>query len=674
MLNKSMKGAAAVTLACGIGVLGASPALAASTSQVDVGINAAAIPGAKVFGNTPANTAEAVSFVFKAQHLSQLEQQADNGFNSFLSVNQFAAQYGQPNTNITALRNYLAGYGITTVPYKNNLDVSATGTAGEFDKALSVTQHQYQTAAVNNAGSAPIPAQTFHGVSGQASLPSSIAQNLEAIFGLTNYQPSVSNARHTLATGSKSGTASSPSSCLAATGVPDDCNLPSDFESEYGLNSLYRSGADGQGQTLGIITFATVDNGAPQYFWDNIAGVHRTGSLNFDQVDGGAGAPSYDAGTGETDLDIEQSGSVAPGANIIVYEAPNTDAGSIDALFMAATQDVAGSVSQSWGEAETLIESEQAEGAEASGYITAFDEGFLELDAQGQANFVSSGDGGAYDAYGEFPGTDAPQPTNLSVDNPGDSPYTTSSGGTTLPWSATLSAATSSGGTVSANVNVPSQRTWGWDYLWPALATLNGTDELTAAEGAIGGSGGGFAQLEPEPSYQDGVRGTGSYTAVPYLTPTDYSDQYGIVLPFSWLLDANPPTIGGSSGGRATPDLAADADPYTGYIEYAPSDAGQDGIASATQPGWGGTSFVAPELNGSAAVIDSALGGRTGLWNPSIYKFAQSRNSPFTPLDTPGTSNDNLYYSGSPGATFNPGSGLGIPNLSRLEADFASAG
>jgi kumamolisin len=81
---------------------------------------------------------------------------------------------------------------------------------------------------------------------------------------------------------------------------------------------------------------------------------------------------------------------------------------------------------------------------------------------------------------------------------------------------------------------------------------------------------------------------------------------------------------------------------------------------------------VAPELNGSAAVIDSALGGRTGLWNPSIYRFAQSRNSPFSPLDTPGTSNDDLYYSGTPGATFDPGAGLGTPNLSKLEADFAS--
>jgi kumamolisin len=672
MLNKSLRGAAAVTLACGLGALGASPALAASSNQqVDIGINAAAIPGATVFGTTPAATPETVSFVFKAQHLSQLEQQADSGFSSFLSVSQFAAEYGQPSSNVTGLETYLDGYGITTSAYKNNLDVVASGTAGEFDKALSVSQQQYRTPAMNHAGSTPIPAQTFHGVNGQATLPAAIAQNLVAILGLTTYQPSVSNAKHTLASGTKSGTATSSSTCLQATGVPDDCNLPSDFESEYGLNSLYKSGADGKGQTLGIITFATVDSGAPQYFWSNIAGVHRTGSLNFDQVDGGAGTASYDAGTGETDIDIEQSGSVAPGANIIVYEAPNTDSGSIDALFTAATQNIAGSVSQSWGEAETLIQAEQAEGAEASGYIAAFDEGFLELDAQGQANFVAAGDGGAYDAYGEFPPA-GDQPTNISVDNPSDSPYTTSAGGTTLPWSADLGPS-ADGKIAAVTVNVSQQRMWGWDYLWKPIAELSGTSELTAAEGAIAGGGGGFSALEPEPSYQYGVRGTNSYSAVPYLTPTDYTDEFGLPLPISWLLNPTPPTIGGFSGGRATPDLSADADPYTGYIEYAPSDAGQDGIASATQPGWGGTSFVAPQLNGSAAVIDSAVGGRTGFWNPSIYGFAQSRNSPFTPLDTPGTSNDNLYYSGTPGATFDPGAGLGIPNLSKLEADFASS-
>jgi kumamolisin len=75
-------------------------------------------------------------------------------------------------------------------------------------------------------------------------------------------------------------------------------------------------------------------------------------------------------------------------------------------------------------------------------------------------------------------------------------------------------------------------------------------------------------------------------------------------------------------------------------------------------------------LNGSTADIDSAL-GRRGFWNPQVYAFATGSNSPFTPLDASGTTNDNLYYTGTPGTVNNPGSGLGYPNISKLAADFA---
>ncbi len=35
-----------------------------------------------------------------------------------------------------------------------------------------------------------------------------------------------------------------------------------------------------------------------------------------------------------------------------------------------------------------------------------------------------------------------------------------------------------------------------------------------------------------------------------------------------------------------------------------------------------------------------------------------------------GTGNDDLYYTGTPGQAFNPGSGLGYPDLAKLAADF----
>src|ERR1700735_3879801 len=105
-----------------------------------------------------------------------------------------------------------------------------------------------------------------------------------------------------------------------------------DFTRMYNLDPLYAR-ADGSGQTVGIVTLAAVDPGAPEYFWSNIADVNRTGSLTIDNVDGGPGAPSADSGSGETDIDIEQSGALAPGANVIAYQAPNTDYGFADAFF-----------------------------------------------------------------------------------------------------------------------------------------------------------------------------------------------------------------------------------------------------------------------------------------------------------------------------------------------------
>ncbi len=130
---------------------------------------------------------------------------------------------------------------------------------------------------------------------------------------------------------------------------------------------------------------------------------------------------------------------------------------------------------------------------------------------------------------------------------------------------------------------------------------------------------------------------------------------------------AAPPVVTGQASGRAVPDLAADADPYTGYEEYF---SGFPRSLGHLEFGWGGTSFVAPQLNGAAAVIDSYLGHRAGFWNPAIYRFAAGRRSPFTPLDASGPGNDNLYYSGTAGHLYNPGSGLGTPDLARLAADF----
>jgi kumamolisin len=343
---------------------------------------------------------------------------------------------------------------------------------------------------------------------------------------------------------------------------------------------------------------------------------------------------------------------VAPNASMVVYQAPNSDAGFIDAFSTAASQDKASVLSTSWGSSETFIAASVAQRTESATYAQAFDEMFEELASQGQTTFVAAGDAGAYDASADL------LTTNLSVDEPASSPWVTTGGGTTLAGTIDVSQ--------GVTATVAHQRAWGWDWLWPLWKKEGGTSELNfILQGNVLGGGGGYSTVERAPAYQTRWLNPARYSAVEYLTPTGFTTTTGLSLPSTWTLNPAPAVTTGTSAGRAVPDLAADADPFTGYEEYFTGFSGNP-----LETGWGGTSFVAPQLAGAAAVINSDLGRRIGFWNPFIYHFAVEKGSPFTPLAGVGTSNDNLFFTGTRGDVYNPATGLGIPNLAALAGKF----
>ena len=653
----------------------AAPAGASTPAKAAVaqGITPAAVNATPVFP-VKGSTRETVSFVFKLRNEAALESRVNAGIRHFASVAEFARWYGQPQSRIRALETYLHRYKIKTKAYADALDVTATGTAGEFDKALSVTQGEFRTKAVPaHDGQAARPAVTFHAAKDAPLLPVAIAQHVETIVGLDNYPLFSSGAVRT----------QTAEPGRAANGTFTGNRKPADFAKDYDLTPLYRKGAEGQGQTIGIITLASMRASDATHFWSRVVKIKtKSNRIRLDNIDGGSGRVSAALGSDETTLDVEQSGALAPQASIVVYQAPNSDVGNIDAYAAAASQDVAGTVSSSWGESETLLAAGDVAGTEPTTLIQANDEFLLELAAQGQANFTASGDAGAYTASADLGST------NLSVGNAADSPWTTAAGGTTLPGTIPVFSQTNS---TVVNVRVPYQRAWGWDWQWPyyslflcnAGTAAKPTFEQCSSEGQFAiqdvvGGGGGYSAAEVRPGYQRRIKGIGSYTAVPYLTPVDFAHASGspLVVPTVWTAwDAvsgtttPPATITGKANGRVVPDLSADADPYTGYEEYFSGFPGNH-----IELGWGGTSFVAPQLNGSAAVIDSYLHRRVGFWNPALYRFAGSKSSPFRPERTAGARNDNIFYSGAKGAVYNPASGLGTPNLAKLAADFARFG
>src|SRR5579872_6947622 len=331
-------------------------------------------------------TPETVSVILRERKRSQLEVIPEHGTRRFVSVRQFARRYGQSPFNVAQLRIYLGRFGIRTRAYADRVVVVATGTAEQFDRALSVRQHQYDVSRrPARSGMLPVPAQIVHGTAQSPMLPYRIARYVLAILGLTSYGPYVSQAVHVDTNVVKPQRGSS-NKCLALTGLPKACHLPADFAADYGLNPLYRRGAAGAGQTLAIVALAALDPGAPQFFWRHVAHIPRSRrTLTVQNIDGGPGAPSYDSDTVETDLDVEQSGAVAPYANVVVYQAPNTTYGFADAFFTAASQNSASTVSASWAESETAVQASIALSQESPAFQAVFDEAFLEFAAQGQS-------------------------------------------------------------------------------------------------------------------------------------------------------------------------------------------------------------------------------------------------------------------------------------------------
>jgi kumamolisin len=134
-------------------------------------------------------------------------------------------------------------------------------------------------------------------------------------------------------------------------------------------------------------------------------------------VDAAHNAPSTaDSADGEVVLDIEVAGAVAPGAKIVVYFAPNTDKGFLDAISSAIhdKENNPSVISISWGSAESQWTMQA---------LQNYNETFMSAAALGITIISAAGDSGSSDGQ-----TDG----KAHVDFPASSPYVLACGGTHL--------------------------------------------------------------------------------------------------------------------------------------------------------------------------------------------------------------------------------------------------
>ena len=173
---------------------------------------------------------------------------------------------------------------------------------------------------------------------------------------------------------------------------------------------------DGSGQTVAIIELGGGFEQSDLDTYFSSIGV-ASPTVTAVGVDGAANQPGQDpqGADGEVLLDIEVIGGLAPGADIVVYFAPNTDAGFVDAVSQAAhANPTPVAMSISWGQSEDQW-TEQAR--------TAFDQALVDAAALGVTVTVASGDDGS---------TDRETDGGRHVDFPAASPHALACGGTSL--------------------------------------------------------------------------------------------------------------------------------------------------------------------------------------------------------------------------------------------------
>lgn len=570
-------------------------------------------------------------------------------YHRFLSVNQFVQRFAPSNQQIRQFVRYLESYGITVDQvYADNLDITVTGTAAQLNAAFAT---QLQDVTRNG--------RSFHRPAWKFVLPGSFSTLVLSVPGLN----SESGAFHpnNLHLGQGASATGTPVAVTwpqngTASGIPQDYTV-GDTANFYDFNPLYRQGIEGRGQTIGIMTLANFNQADVYAYWQDIGLQVKQNRITEVAVDGGTPVAAG-VGDNETSLDVEQSGGLAPQANIRVYVAPNTLGGFLDVFYTAASENIADTVSISWGQAEEDYFAAVNDGVDYTDQLTAIHQALLEGAAQGQSYFTSAGDAGAYDVNDS---NNAPVPyftAQLTVDAPGSDPAITAAGGTTV--AATEPGIPSAG---CPDITITQEQVWGWDYIANDWAGCLANLGLTAQDLFPSGGGGGVSSFWHVPFYQQFTFGI--QRTQPGQTLTYYPNYPS--LSGAQVLNTLPAYF----PGRNLPDLSFNADPQTGYIVVDCTDFPAASNPGCAEGGWGGTSFVAPQLNAMTTLIDEASGGRVGLINPVVYALQHSwaaygRGGSFNNI----TAGDNWFYYGVPG--YDDGAGIGTVNAANLAAEFVA--
>lgn len=548
-------------------------------------------------------------------------------YHQWLTPEQFASRFGMADADIAKVQSWLEqqGFAVDSVARSKNM-IRFSGTVGQAESAFSTEIHNYN---VNGA--------KHFAPSTALSVPSALAGVVGGVRNLDDFRPKA----HVVANRTRGVKPSFTSSVSGSVFF-----APGDITTVYDVKPMYQAGFTGTGQSITVIGQSAVALSDLEAF-QNAASLTVKDPTQI-LMPGTGSAQIFTGDEVESDLDLEWSGAMAPGATIyFVYTGSNTNYGAFDALVYAIDNQIGTIVSSSYGECEADLGGQTLE--------TTLEQ----ASTQGQTVVSASGDSGSTDC---FVGNNITNPSlsvqeTLAVDYPASSPYVTGIGGTEISTSSSSyvtpgddywESASGSDVITSAKKYIP-------EMVWNEDAAGCGTADCLSS------GGGGASTLFTKPSWQTGV--TGIPTANNRYVP-DISLNAATGLP-GYLFCTSDTSFWNT--GQAASCNSGFRDATTQDLTIA-----------------GGTSFATPIFAGMLALINEDKGYNTGqgVINSTLYTLASNSTTYASAFhDITSGNNDCLagssYCSSTAGFSATTGydeaSGLGSIDLYNLATAWPSS-
>jgi subtilase family serine protease len=545
--------------------------------------------------------------------VEQLYEPTSATYQNWLTPDQFNNNFAPSADDVATVKSYLTNHGLSVLSTgERNLYVKAQGTIGQVESAFAVQEHKYNVRgkmyrantndpvmegpagaivvrvgglsdyhldshavrAVDPATRKAVPEQPVSKASPNGAFFSPLC--LEGV-DVENFTTDGSSPKATYV-----GNAYGAPITNTAPGTLAPCGYqPSDLQTAYNFNALYKAGLNGTGQTVVIVDAW----GSPTIKTDaaTFTAFYSLPALNLTVYPLGAAcvpdtttmtteADCQSWGT-ETSLDVESAHSVAPGANIALVEAASDFDDDLDAGILYAIDHQLGNViSNSYGGPESLVGLPENDPYDTTLMIAA---------AQGIAVNFSSGDFGDWSTVEGF----------TDVSYPASSPWATGVGGTSLflNKNGSLGFQTGWGTNFTLLTNPPDAKGFTTPLIPPDTSASDGL-------GFNFGSGGGRSGVFRKPRFQDDLPG-----------------RFRLVPDISYLGD---PETGVEI--FCTGSSCFNSDPQNIYI----------GLV-------GGTSLACPMFSSLWAIVEENAGHRLGQPARSIYTLPSNAISDIRPEGSP---------------------------------------